>query len=290
MAAFARSRHGAGRRWALPMLLLPSLLFLLGAARWQAHSRAFALPGSRVARAAAAAQVSGDWGRSATADELTQALPVLHVYDHCPFCVRVRMIFGLKGLPYRLSFLMNDDVVTPTKLIGKKVLPVLEQGSEAMGESLDIVKKVDEADGPVLKPSVDRQDIAAWQNANAMVIRKLTRPRVADAFLPEFATKAARATWIRNHQFSDGTEFRACMEASPELIKELTAELPKLDAMLDSETSVNLGGVSYDDITLFPALRTLTLVKGLQWPEKLGRYIAHMAEVCDIDLYDKQAC
>ena len=23
----------------------------------------------------------------------------LYVYDHCPFCVRARMIFGLKNLP-----------------------------------------------------------------------------------------------------------------------------------------------------------------------------------------------
>ena len=26
------------------------------------------------------------------------ALPELYVYDHCPFCVRVRMAMGLKGI------------------------------------------------------------------------------------------------------------------------------------------------------------------------------------------------
>ena len=26
----------------------------------------------------------------------------LYVYDHCPFCVRARMIFGLKNLPVEL--------------------------------------------------------------------------------------------------------------------------------------------------------------------------------------------
>ena len=33
----------------------------------------------------------------------------LYVYDHCPFCVRGRMIFGLKNLPVELVVLANDD-------------------------------------------------------------------------------------------------------------------------------------------------------------------------------------
>ena len=33
----------------------------------------------------------------------------LYVYDHCPFCVRACMIFGLKNLPVELVVLANDD-------------------------------------------------------------------------------------------------------------------------------------------------------------------------------------
>ena len=46
----------------------------------------------------------------------------LYVYDHCPFCVRARMIFGLKNLPVELVVLANDDEATPIGLVGKKVL------------------------------------------------------------------------------------------------------------------------------------------------------------------------
>ena len=42
------------------------------------------------------------------------------VYDHCPFCVRARMIFGLKNLPVELIVLANDDEATPIGLVGKK--------------------------------------------------------------------------------------------------------------------------------------------------------------------------
>lgn len=31
------------------------------------------------------------------------------------------MIFGLKKIPHQLVFLNNDDVETPTSLVGKKV-------------------------------------------------------------------------------------------------------------------------------------------------------------------------
>ena len=36
----------------------------------------------------------------------------LFIYDHCPFCVKARMIFGLKRQPIRLVTLLNDDETT----------------------------------------------------------------------------------------------------------------------------------------------------------------------------------
>ena len=33
----------------------------------------------------------------------------LYIYDHCPFCLKARMIFGLKNLPVELVTLLNDD-------------------------------------------------------------------------------------------------------------------------------------------------------------------------------------
>ena len=69
----------------------------------------------------------------------------LYVYDHCPFCVRARMIFSLKNLPVELVVLANDDEATPIGLVGKKVVPILvKEDGTAMPESLDIVHYVDE--------------------------------------------------------------------------------------------------------------------------------------------------
>ena len=51
-------------------------------------------------------------------------LPKVYVYDHCPFCVRVRLALGLKNVKHTLHFLANDDIDTPKALVGKKIAPI----------------------------------------------------------------------------------------------------------------------------------------------------------------------
>lgn len=233
------------------------------------------------------ARRASEWGRAATEEELTQQVPTLYVYDHCPFCVRARMIFGLKRMPFKLDFLMNDDVVTPTKMTGKKVLPILKMDGEAMGESLDIVAKIDAIGKPILAKAADRKDIDQWLKDNKDLMRKLTRPRDASALYPEFATRAARATWVMNHPLS-GSSFEEALESSEEYLKQMNDELPKLAEMIHGDT-VNEGGVSYDDITLWPTLRRLTIVKGIKWPEKLRSYLLYMEDVCDVPILEGMA-
>lgn len=51
-------------------------------------------------------------------------LPTVYVYDHCPFCVRVRLALGIKNVKHKINFMANDDVQTPTSLVGKKIAPI----------------------------------------------------------------------------------------------------------------------------------------------------------------------
>lgn len=182
---------------------------------------------------------------------------------------------------------MNDDVVTPTRMTGKKVLPILELEGAAMSESLDIVAKIDAIGAPILAKAAERKDIDQWLTDNKELIRKVTRPRDARALFPEFATKAARAMWVKNHQLS-GTSFEAAFMASEEYLKQLNSELEKLAEMIHGDT-VNEGGVSYDDITLWPNLRRLTIAKGVLWPEKLRKYLLYMEDLCDVPILEVMA-
>ena len=64
----------------------------------------------------------------------------LYQYDHCPYCIRVRMVLKCKGIDYKCITLAYDDVATPIRIYGKKILPFIIKSDETvLGESLDII-------------------------------------------------------------------------------------------------------------------------------------------------------
>lgn len=65
-------------------------------------------------------------------------------YIHCPYCIRVRMALGYLNIPWTSHVLPYHDESTPLKLAGKKMLPILKDGSRVMNESLDIIKYLDQ--------------------------------------------------------------------------------------------------------------------------------------------------
>ena len=68
----------------------------------------------------------------------------LYHYVHCPFCVRVRMGFGLLGVSYESVVTPYDDEATPLSLTGVKMLPILvDDIGVAQNESLEILKSYD---------------------------------------------------------------------------------------------------------------------------------------------------
>jgi len=226
-------------------------------------------------------------------------LPVLYNYDHCPFCVRVRVALGLKNVKHELRFLMNDDVDTPTALVGKKMVPILtlgrpgEAGYEVLKESLDIVARIDSDPqfGPpgVIKAASERTDIDEWIKKGKVVMRRLTSPRYVRAPLPEFHLQDGRDAYIRNHKIPEPSDYDANFEMTAELLPEANDLLRELEPMIFSEMHVSEAGISYDDIVLFSRLRSWTLIKGLVWPPKVKAYVDFYTKTCDIPSYELMA-
>lgn len=44
------------------------------------------------------------------------------------------MVAGIKGIAHDLAYLSNDDVATPTAMMGKKMVPILELGRPGSDE------------------------------------------------------------------------------------------------------------------------------------------------------------
>ncbi|OQS03333.1 glutaredoxin [Thraustotheca clavata] len=219
------------------------------------------------------------------------AKPRLYIYDHCPFCVRTRMIFGLKGIPVDLVFLANHDEDTPIGLVGKKVVPILETPEGVvMPESMDIVKYVDANYGEkviLAESDPSRTDLKAWIKDSADCMRNLYHPRFHATLFAEFAFQASRDYYKTKKEKTIGP-FEDAIAKSPEYLAELNTYLVQLESMLKKPHSVN-ETLSYDDIDLFGRLRGLTIIKGIEWPPKLQEYIMYMSTVCDIPLLDTLA-
>ena len=243
---------------------------------------------------------------NALASALAPARPTLYVYDHCPFCVRARLAFGLKGIKHDVRFMANDDVDLPTSLVGKKIAPIFDDGNSApYAESLDIVRNVD-ADPAygtpgAFRPLSDRTDLKAWQKSVQTPLRLLQRPRYVKTYLPEFGTGSSRDTFVKNHQLPPyekanwrSDEFtmdeRWAMyndqSRDAELIAEVNQKLQDLEPLIHCPDCATEGGVSLDDIDLWSRLRSLTIVKGLVFPPKVRAYLDTFADRGDLPLYD----
>eukprot|EP00929_Paragymnodinium_shiwhaense_P057146 TRINITY_DN2859_c0_g1_i1.p1 TRINITY_DN2859_c0_g1~~TRINITY_DN2859_c0_g1_i1.p1 ORF type:complete len:356 (+),score=75.03 TRINITY_DN2859_c0_g1_i1:8-1075(+) len=236
-------------------------------------------------------------------------IPKVYVYDHCPFCVRVRLALGLKNIKHEARFMMNDDQDTPISLLGKKIAPIWEHDGHVMGESMDIIKKVDSdaafGEPGFFKPASGREDLKKWQSKFHAHMRILQRPRYVheSSVIPEFQQREAREYFIKGHLIPYPEDFdtatwtaldlatkqahyeAALKTAGPALLAELNEGLKDLEPMVYSEDFCTEGGLSYDDIDLWSRLRSHTIIKGIQFPEKLRKYMDNLSIKGDVPLY-----
>ena len=211
----------------------------------------------------------------------------LYVYDHCPFCVKSRSIFGLKNTPFELVIMLNDDAATPTRMIGKKMAPILEHDGQYIPESMDIVAYVDGLGGERILTGPRDAQVVQWISDATGALYPLTMPRWAASDMHEFATPEARATFTRNKQAIVGN-FKDRLAESGGYIATLNAHLLSLEGLIQSADAVN-GTLSEDDIHLFATLRALSIVRGIVYPPAVDAYRLRMAERTGVPLHDSVA-
>jgi glutaredoxin 2 len=187
-----------------------------------------------------------------------------------------------------------------------------------MMESLDIIAKVDGDDRfgetDQILPVTGRTDIKEWQKSVQTLLRALQRPRyVATGLLPEFQQLDGRLAFIKNHQLPpyEKKEWRGephseekpgmpmdeklqlyaeAMAKDPvSMLEILNSKLVELNDIMYSEYYCSDGGLSLDDIDLWSRLRSITIVKGVNWPEKLRAYMDNLSALGDVPLYDDMA-
>jgi glutaredoxin 2 len=202
-------------------------------------------------------------------------------------------VLGAKGVVYNPVWLRNDDAKTPTALVGKKMVPIFQPNGESgpsVGESMEICRAVDSDPGfgPVgmFRAMSGRTDFADWFMENAMTLRRLTRPRHANAPLPEFMFESAREAYVKNHPLPEPSTYAENMSNSPALVAELNSKLGALNELIFCEQYCSKGGLSFDDVDLFGRIRSFTIIRDLAMPAKLEAYIRFQAALGEVPLYD----
>ena len=210
---------------------------------------------------------------------------LLYLYHHCPFCCRVQLLAGLKGLDLPLRTVLEDDVATPTALVGRKVVPILRRADGShMAESLDIVDYLDQLDGaPLLPPAPAKPAIADWCERAFRPLLAQAVARFVDADLPELATPGARQAYRERETRAFGD--LAVLRADAAARSEVDALLAQLEALIDEPGSV----IDRADILLFPILRSLSIVAGLQLPPRTARWYADRLQRSGLDDFGAQA-
>lgn len=212
----------------------------------------------------------------------------LFIYDHCPFCVKAQMIFGLKKLPVEIGYIDEDDVETPTQMIGKKMLPILQKTDGSyLPESMDIVHYIDQLDCEPMISTDSNPKIDTWIETYWRPSLDLFIPRFVDADFPELEKESARAHYRQRETEAFG-DLPALIAKTPELAAAMNDGLQQLEPLLPDGEFVN-GTLSEADFHLFAILRSLSIVKALDYPPKVSAYTQTMAEKTHVGLLFNQA-
>lgn len=194
----------------------------------------------------------------------TPIQPTLYYYEHCPYCIRVLCVVGMGNIAIKRTVLLNDDEMTPTQMIGKKMLPILTTVSgQPMAESLDIMAYLSETyQVPLANDATMANEAATWLADNRLAIYGLVMPRWVKQPFAEFATTAAIDYFIQKKTQTIG-DFSVALANTPSLVSELTAGLEQGANLF---TKLSASPTSDAAIMLFAGLYGVRHVEGFVWP------------------------
>ena len=214
----------------------------------------------------------------------------LYIYHHCPFCVRADMVANYKDVEHEKIFLLNDDEETCYRLINAKQVPILEMDDgSAMAESLDIAHWLDKHGNAqkMIRPATGSDAFTAAYSAAGHAISGLLFPRNLALGLPEFMTDSARLYFRQKKENIIGQSFAQAMAQTEQYRTQVDAMLAALPQ--PEMPAAHHNTISWDDLLIYPTLRNLTMVSGLNFPPQILDYLHQISQLTGTQLYLEQA-
>ncbi|WP_240205998.1 glutaredoxin 2 [Vibrio sp. CyArs1] len=217
----------------------------------------------------------------------------LHVFDSCPYCVRVKVLIGLKGLDCQINPMVLGQL--PESVEGKLEkfsVPILEESAPGNGdltimtESLDIFRKLDSIGTPLFcsyEPSKKVVELLAkLQQAKA----PLSYPRMPLMNLPELSSKEALMMFRTSREEAFGQTLEQAIENTPQYIPRVKEVVDELEQALMQEAFISGNrNLDIDDVVAFAELRNLTMVGELNLSEQMQAYLDMISSRSNVPLY-----
>jgi len=211
-------------------------------------------------------------------------------YPHCPFCQRVRLVLKAKNVVYQDIPLSYADEETPKKLIGSKMLPIIEfDDGKIMGESLDLIKELEKR---FPEPSLSHQWIEPDLDWASNIVTRA--PKFWDVVLPFYLDEfegapefdAAGAKYFKEgKEAKRGKTFAEMKKDAPTLYRDNLIII--LAEIVDRVEGGWIGQqFSMADCVLASDLSGLRSVKGIPIPPQIIAYIEKVEMKCGEDLID----
>jgi glutaredoxin 2 len=200
------------------------------------------------------------------------------------------MVANYSNVDHKKAYLLNDDEDTCFRLIGSKMVPILEfANGTAMAESLDIVATFNElADAEHKLISGDNPSrVTTLLNSVSFAINCLLYPRNILIEQPEYATPSSIAYFTAKKEKIIDMSFAEAMARTAEFKSEVESALAALPELPLPSSHDNK--LAWFDIYVFPTLRNLTMVKELEIPVQVSAYIAEVASLTRQQLYFTQS-
>ena len=176
----------------------------------------------------------------------------LFIYDHCPYCVKARMIFGLKNQALENIILLNDDEKTPVSMIGQKMVPILQkENGKFMPESLDIIKYIDNKFSPSQVVWEEDSSLMETLHQAREDYYSLVMPRWVQSDMEEFKTESARKYFQNKKEHIIGS-FSSALEQTEHFKKNISKTLETLTQQFSPTSEWYKGdNISLNDFHLF---------------------------------------
>lgn len=205
----------------------------------------------------------------------------LYVYEHCPFCARVGFIAGMLHIPLEQVVLVYDDVTTPTELVGKKAVPILEkEDGTAMDESMDIIDyfvQLRFPNAPLLSAS---STVLDWQAQAFPLLQKIGYPRWPELGLGEFLTASSRQAWLDKKQ-TDELNFAELKANTPEIAAQVSALIKQVEPILFPQSGVP---TFIDEAIVFSLLRGWVCEPSIEWPPAVMQWLRRRSAVTGVSV------